>query len=138
MSVRTYVVRKILTTHQAAPSSQGCWLIRLRVGMRDPRMQRCGLPRTLAILILDFTNLTSRSLKFRTRTFLISWRGFLQGFVVLPLLHFQVFHHMNPQQEISDGVAPGRLGGFFRAHVKEGMLLVSDVCWMITSRMQSV
>ena len=38
------------------------------------------------MLILDF-------MKFRNRSFLISWLGFLQGFVVLPWLHFQALHH---------------------------------------------
>ena len=41
------------------------------VGMRDLRIHRC-VARTIAILILDFW-----SLKFRNRTFLISWPGFL-------------------------------------------------------------
>ena len=36
----------------------------------------------------QYSFLTSWSLKFRKRTFLIFWRGFMQGFVVLPWLHF--------------------------------------------------
>ena len=60
----------------------------------------------------------------QNRTFLISWRGFLQGFVV-PWL---ALHHMKPQWERSDGIGPGRLGGIssFRAHGKEGLHPVSD------------
>ena len=41
---------------------------------------------------------------------------------------------MIPRKERSDGVGPGRLGGissFFHAHAKEGLLPVSDVCWMV-------
>ena len=66
-----YFLRETLSSLKR--SHWRCWLIQL-VGMRDPRIHRC-VARTIAILILD--------LKFQNRAFLISWRGFLQGFVVL-------------------------------------------------------
>ena len=43
---------------------------------------------------LQYSSWTSWSLKFRNRTFLISWRGFLQGVVVLPWLHSKTLHQM--------------------------------------------
>ena len=41
---------------------------------------------------------------------------------------------MKPQRGRSDGVGPGRLGGIsssFRVRGKEGLLPVSDECWMV-------
>ena len=51
---------------------------------------------------------------------------------------------MKPQRERSGDVGPGRLGGIsssFHAHGNEGLLPVSDECWMVHRdpyRMQSV
>ena len=78
---------------------------------------------------------------FWNRIFLISWRRLLQGFVVLLWLHFHALHHMKPQRERSDGVRLGGISFSFRADGKEGLLPVSNECWMVhqySSRMQSV
>ena len=53
---------------------------------------------------------------------------------------------MKKQRERTDGVGPGRLGGIFssfHAHGKDGLVPVSDECWMLhfvlrMSRMQPV
>ena len=103
---------------------RGRWFFQLE-GMRDPRMHRC-LARTIAMLILDFMTFV-----FRNRTFLISWRGFLQGFVVL---HFQALHHMKLQEAKSDCVGPGKLWRkfpFVYDHGKEGLRPVSDAWWRV-------
>ena len=74
------------------------------------------------------SSLNSWSLTFRNRIFLISWRGFLKGFVGLPWLHFQA---LQPQRKRSDGVGLSRLGyiySSFRVHGKEGLF---DECWMV-------
>ena len=44
---------------------------------------------------------------------------------------------MKPRKERSDGVGPGRLGGIpcFIYAEKEGLLLVSDECWVGASRL---
>ena len=68
------------------------------------------------------------------RTFLISWQGFLQGFLALHWLHFQAIHHMKSQRERSDGVGPSSRGGIsssFRVHGNEGLLPVFNECWMV-------
>ena len=84
---------------------------------------------------------TAHSVCFRidhgTQPQLRTWRGyFLQGVVELAWLHFQALHHMRPQRERSDGVDPDSLGviSSFRAHGNEGLLPVSDECWMVPHR----
>ena len=98
-----------------APSTHwGCWLIRLiEVGMRDILgcMHRC-VARTIAMRILNFIMLEVSEEDF----FLISWRDFLQDFVLALLCLGFISKHsitwMNPQRDRkSDGVDPGRLGG---------------------------
>ena len=72
----------------------------------------------------------------RNRTFLISWRGFVQGFVLLPWLHCEALHQTKPPRARSYGVGPDSLGGIsssFHVHGKEGLISVSDECWMVSS-----
>ena len=88
-------------------------------------MHRC-VARTIAMLILDFMTFV-----FRNRTFLISWRGFLQGSVVLLRLHFQALHHMKLLEAKSDCVGPGKLWMKFPFVHAEGPHPVSDECWRV-------
>ena len=47
---------------------------------------------------------------------------------------FQALHHMKPQMERSDGAGPDRLGvisSSFCPNGKEGLLPVSDDCWLV-------
>ena len=90
------------------------------------------IPRCIDVWLVQLkcSSMTSGNFKFRNRT----WRDFLQGFVELPWLHFQALNHMKPRRERSDGVGLDSLGGFsssFRAHGKEGLVPVSDKCWML-------
>ena len=64
--------------------------------------------------------------------------GFQQGFVELQHLGFisKQLRHMKPQRERSDYVVvgQGRLADIvssFHVHGKEGLLPVSDECWML-------
>ena len=79
----------------------------------------CGLPRTIAILILDFVTLEVSEYDFLYFLARLPARHFS---TTVPWLHFQALHHMKPQRERRDGVGLGRLGGIsasFRAHGKE-------------------
>ena len=96
---------------------------------------------------LQYSSWTSWSLKFRNRTFLISWRCFLQGFVVRPWLRFQYLHHMKPQRERHDCAGLDRIGGFFLFSNSWERTTAFGFRWMLdgasrfvirTSRMQSV
>ena len=118
-----FVVRRLVEQAEAGPivpgtvgSFRSWWCVIL--GDKD-----------VWLVQLQCSSLTSWCLKFRNRTFLTSWRGFLQGFVLLPWFNFQALHHMKPQRERSDGVDSGRLGGIspsIHAHGKEELLPVFD------------
>ena len=77
------------------------------------------------------------SLKFRNRTFLISWRDLLHGFLGLPCFT-PSSPSMKPNRERSNGVGPGRLGDIssFRAHGE--LLPVSNVGLFIKIRQTHV
>ena len=98
-------------------------------GMSDPRMYKC-----VWLVQLQSSSLTSLSWKFRNKSYLVSWRGFLQGFVVLPWLHFHAHYHMKPQWERNDGIGQGILGDLscpFRVHGTERPLPIPDVCCVV-------
>ena len=99
-----FVVREIGEQAEAG-SNWGSWLIRL-VG--------CVILGCIHLWLvqLQYAFWTSWSLKFRNRTFLISWLGFLPGFWRTTLAAFQAPHYMKPQRERSNGVGRGRLVGW--------------------------
>ena len=66
----------------------GCWLIRLIVGMRDPRMPRC-VARAIAMLKVDFIKFEVSELDFND-FFAMPSASFCS------CLHFQALNHMKP------------------------------------------
>ena len=107
---------------EAGPSCHwNCCLIWL-VGMLDHWRHICVV-RTIAMLILHF-------LKFRNRTFLISWRGFLQG--CLASLPSTSSHDTTKGHKLRRWSRQAWMYVFFFSRSwKEGLLPVSDESWMV-------